>query len=282
MPPLNIRRLSADDIASAAAILDAAFNPSDWQAGLRRTMRLQPEGMFLAERAGRALGLVTAVDYGPFAYVGMMGVHPAAQRQGVALALMGELLGWLDRRGCPLAALDATEAGAPLYERLGFVDAGRSALAMADVAPAAGPLPAGVFPLGQNDLDELGAFDRPLFGADRRAVLADLLASFPGRALAARDGAGALSGYIVAQGNALGPWAAATPEAAALLLRAGLACGFTNTPRALLPAGNPRAAAVLAAAGITVRRELRYMQRGRSELPGMPAARFGLTSFALG
>lgn len=282
MSALAIRRLVADDIAAAAAILDAAFRPSDWHVGLRRGLLLQPDGLLIAERAGRPLGLVGAVDYGPLAYVGMLGVRPEAQRQGVALALMEALLAWLDGRGCPLAALDATDMGAPLYARLGFVDVGRSYMAAADSAPAAGPLPEGVFRLGPGDLAELAAFEAPIFGAGRRALLADLIASHPGRALAARDGAGGLIGYIVARDDALGPWAARTPQAADLLLRAGLACGFATPPRVLIPAGSAAAAGILAAAGFSVRRELRYMQRGGPTLPGRPSDRYGLASFALG
>jgi predicted N-acetyltransferase YhbS len=281
MPSLTIRRLTPADIPAAADVLAAAFYASTWAEGLRLSMLLQPDGMLLAEEGGRALGVVGAVDYGPFAYVGMMGVHPAAQRRGVARALMVELLAWLDGRGCPLAVLDATPLGAPLYAQLGFVDAGRSYVAAAaELAPPA-PLPAGVAPLAADELDALAVFDAPIFGANRGRLLAELTRS-PARTLVARDPVGAIGGYVIVQREAIGPWAARTPELAALLLRAALASGLDSPPRAKIPAGNPAAGELLAAAGIARQRELTHMRRGAGARPGDAAALYSLASFALG
>ena len=66
-------------------------------------------------------GVSGAVVFGPFAYIGLVGVAPELHRRGIASALMRELLGWLERRECPVALLDASDDGAQLYPRLGFV-----------------------------------------------------------------------------------------------------------------------------------------------------------------
>src|SRR6185436_9866348 len=71
-------------------------------------------------------GMVGAIEYGSFAYVGMMGVHPDRQGQGVGTALLSTLLQRLEARGIACARLETTDAGRPLYLRHGFVDAGVS------------------------------------------------------------------------------------------------------------------------------------------------------------
>lgn len=147
MADLHIRRLTDADVAPAAAIVSAAFGPSPWDVGVRRHLALQPEGMLLAEQGGRPVGVVSGVDYGLFASVGMLGVIPEAQRRGVAQALMVALLAWLDGRGAPVALLDATPAGAPLDD--GFLSDIRARAVMQEhvlaaiAAAEAGPVAEG-------------------------------------------------------------------------------------------------------------------------------------------
>src|SRR5688572_22221589 len=89
---------------------------------LRRYLAMQADGWLLAEEDGQVAGMVGAIDYGAFAYVGLMGVHPRQQGRGIGRGLLATLLGWLDGRGLPCVMLDATEVGARLYQQLGFVD----------------------------------------------------------------------------------------------------------------------------------------------------------------
>lgn len=282
MSHLNIRQLTSADIPTASTILDSAFGPTTWPETLRRSLLFQPEGLLLAERAGQILGLIGGIDYGPFAYIGLLGVHPAARRQGVARALMVALLDWLDWRGCPLSLLDATSAGAPLYAQLGFVDVGSSTIATSARPRAPAALPSGVAHLAWPDLDALVAFDSPIFGAERRSILAHLVATFPDRTFAAHDKAGAISGYLVAQTRTIGPWIARTPAVARRLLDAGLSCTFAVPPRISVPCQNPEVVPLLAETGFELQQKLRHMQRGRRPRPGAGTAIYGLTSFALG
>lgn len=282
MDPLTIRPLTLADRDAAAALLALAFGPRSWHAAIRRHDALQPEGLLVAERAGQLLGMVSGMDYGAFAYIGMLATHPAAQRQGLARALMTALLAWLAERGCPIALLDATAAGAPLYTALGFADVAPSAVVARDAVPTRGLLPAAVERLTPDDLDALVACDAPIFGADRRALLAQLLAALPGRVLATRDALGNLTGYLVAQDQVLGPWAAQTPAVAERLLRAALTCPFAAPPQVFVPAESPSALALLAPYGFQVRRTLRHMQRGPRVRPGDRTALYGHLSFGLG
>src|SRR5512139_2473172 len=118
---VTIAHLSAADVPEAGEVLDAAFGRAGMILGLSRVFALQGDGWFCARRDGRIIGVVGAYDYGPVASIGMMAVHPSAQRQGVALRLMTELAADLDARGCPLSFLDASAVGQPLYPKLGFV-----------------------------------------------------------------------------------------------------------------------------------------------------------------
>src|SRR5262245_65652255 len=99
-----------------------------------------------------------------------MAVHPSAQRRGVGLALMERWLAWLDARGCPMALLDATDMGAPLYARLGFVEDAKTYAFRRDDCSLAPRLSARVSRLRAVDLPALVDFDTPLFGAARPMV----------------------------------------------------------------------------------------------------------------
>ena len=140
--------------------------------------------------------MVGAVDYGPFAYIGMMAVHQSLQGRGIGRALMEHLLAWLDGRGCPMALLDASPAGALLYPQLGFVDDDHTDVwaIPPDATPAFSPqgstgeeqgLQVQSFHL--KDIPEVAAFDAPIFGANRAGVLRAFLPAFAERALVVRE-----------------------------------------------------------------------------------------------
>lgn len=282
---IGVRPLDGDDLDTAAAILDAAYAaPRRYRDELARYLRLQPDGWLLALLDGRPAGVVGAIGYGPFAYVGLMGVHPRGQRRGVALTLMERLLDWLDSRHCPLILLDASAAGEPLYAHLGFVEDARSLLLRRETglpAPTAEPA-ATVTPLHPDDLPALARFDRPIFGADRSAVFASYLADAPERAFLARDHVGAIGGYVFAQTQRLGPWAASRSEYADALLAAALSLPFDDAPITLVPSVNPDAARLLRRHGFALQRSLSHMRRGGDAPPGRRALLYGQASFAIG
>src|SRR5512144_255210 len=120
---ISIRVLTEADLDIADAIMIPAYGvPRSRKRDLRRYLALQPDGWLLALLDGEPAGMGGAIDYGPFAYIGLMAVLPALQRRGIASAIMDRLLAWVAARGCPTALLDASPAGERLYEKLGFVD----------------------------------------------------------------------------------------------------------------------------------------------------------------
>lgn len=120
MTPL-IRTLSGQDIPSALELCRAAgWNQlhQDWE----RLITCEPDGCLVAEIDDQVVGTITTTRYGTgLAWIGMMLVHERYRRRGVATALMHAGLDYLREQTTACIKLDATPAGRPVYERLGFV-----------------------------------------------------------------------------------------------------------------------------------------------------------------
>jgi ribosomal protein S18 acetylase RimI-like enzyme len=284
--PLTIRRLTAEDLDAADAVLMVAFSGGrSRKTELAMYVVLQHDGWFVAERDGVVVGVGGAVDYGPFAYVGLVGVHPTAQRQGIGLELMDRLLAWLDGRGCPVVLLDASDAGAPLYHGLGFIEDDQTAVyrrEREETVVAAEAPGAEVRPFTPHELLAVAAFDATRFGAARMDVFTALLDRYPARSLVARDASGAVTGYLIAQPATLGPWSAATPEGAAALLAHALMLPFAAPPGVIVSALNRDAAELLESAGFALRGTRHHMRRGGEPLLHRRALIYGQASLAIG
>jgi Acetyltransferase (GNAT) domain len=213
-----------------------------------------------------------------------MAVDPARQRRGIAGKLLAEVLAAVDARGCQVARLDATDAGAPLYEKFGFVDDGIARVFERDertARPARDVSNVRASP----DLREIVAFDERAFGASREKLLARLWSEYRERCVIARDSAGELVGYLFARDPVLGPWVAKgaeAAEAAEALLGAALQLDFTNKPQVMVPRSHDPAAELLAGRGFREQRTLRHMRRGDAGIVGRPEWLFGQSSFAHG
>src|SRR6516164_8335744 len=62
-----------------------------------------------------------ASHQGCFVWVGMVLVDPAHRGQGIGTALLEKAIAYLDAAGIPAIKLDATPAGKPIYQKLGFL-----------------------------------------------------------------------------------------------------------------------------------------------------------------
>ena len=278
-----IRPLTQADIVEADLVLQAAFNTMDSRAAdLERYLALQPDGFRVAICQGTLAGVVSAVDYGPFAYLGLMAVHPAFQRRGIGHALMRQIVDWLDARGTPMSLLDATVTGAPIYLGLGFVDQDLAGLFQPGAPASTLSCPHNVQLLQLQDLEALCEFDTPIFGANRCGVFRMLLDYLAGRAFATRDEAGRISGYLFAQQRRLGPWAARRVEDAQALLQAALRLPFESGPAVISPGMNTAAQELLKRFDFQFARSTRHMRRGGTRLTGQRALMYGQTSYAIG
>jgi hypothetical protein len=178
--------------------------------------------------------------------------------------------------------LDASDAGAPLYRKLGFVEDEKTLGFTQDDCALRPAQSERVGRLCAADIPALAAFDAPIFGGDRAAVFAAARAEAPERAFVARDAEGQVSGYLFAQPQLLGPWAAGTPADAEALLAVALTLPFDGAIRTLTPSSNADAAKLLMRYGFSPRRMLRRMRRGGAAAAGRRSLLYGQTSLAIG
>ncbi|HBZ01259.1 MAG TPA: GNAT family N-acetyltransferase [candidate division Zixibacteria bacterium] len=188
----------------------------DW----RRLLQLRPWGCFGAVLDGHLIGTVTTVVYGTeLAWIGMMLVDPDYRRRGLGTRLMRAALEHLQRIGVKSIKLDATPAGRPLYESLGFRPEGlierwegRGQPGVKKKGPA----------WGERLCLAVYAFDRLAFGADRSPILASLITDSPVAPLVAMTPEGQLQGFALTrpgrQAFYIGPVAARGRETALALL----------------------------------------------------------------
>lgn len=169
----------------------------DW----RRLLQLQGDGLFLARCDGAACGTASTTAYGrASAWIGMVLVHPDFRRRGVGSTLMNRCIEYLRQLGVECIKLDATDAGRPVYLKLGFRDErpiGRycrqggaelpAGEAMGDGLPDSGSRDNNeVGPIGEADWPAIAAIDAAAFGADRLRLLKLLAAD--GRSALVRRG----------------------------------------------------------------------------------------------
>ena len=280
---LSIRPLLDTDLAAADAILKLAFrNPVSRLHDLHLYRRIQPDGWFVASQADQLVGMVGAANYGVFAHVGLMAVHPGMQRQGIGWSLMQFLLAGLEQQGVPLVTLDASAAGRPLYEKLGFVAYDETCVfrRQSDFVVPERSTP--VQNITARDLDDLVEWDTGLFGADRRRVFQALLESLPGRAFMLRDADGQITGYLFSQRNRIGPWVMQKSHNAHVLLQAALSLPYEETLSLNVPSSNREALELLQHFGFEQIRTNLHMGRGAGAPPGQRRNIYSQTSLAVG
>ncbi len=227
--------LGAADVDDALRLSSTAgWNQTvdDW-----RTMLALGRGWGLRARAAdgtRPLVASTVVlpyDAG-FAWVSMVLVQPAFRGQGLATRLLRHALAYLAEGGLT-PILDATPAGHAVYARQGFGDTWGFARYRREAAVPA-PAPAAALPAGlrlrnwlEADESAVAAVDRPVFGADRMALLRRLALRQPSSAWLAEDEAGRLRGFVFARDGReavqVGPLVADDEAVGLALLDAALA-----------------------------------------------------------
>ena len=171
----TVRPMLPADVAAAAD----AVRRGDWgdrEAFFRFATGHPNCHPILAERDGEIVGTGVATVSGRVGWVGTIWVAPALRSRGLGRALTEAVIGELEGSGCRTLLLVATEAGRPVYERLGFeilthdhalVASGRGTgrtLSAVDRSVRR-------FAIAE-DLDAAAALDRWATGEDRRHILA--------------------------------------------------------------------------------------------------------------
>ncbi len=233
------------------------------EADLRRLLRLEPRGCFVAEWEAKPAGTVTTCVLGEVGWIAMVLVDEPLRGRGVGTALLEHALDYLERRRVATVRLDATAWGQPLYTRLGFV--GEYEVVRYGGTPRCPAPGAPLVPYTPDLLPDLIALDRQVTGTDRRKLLAALFTEFPGPTCVVKE-ADAVTGYLSGRPgeNAaqIGPGVAVSETAGRLLLGHALFCAvgpvFVDVPRA-----NAAATDLVTSAGLVAQRTFLRMYRGR-------------------
>jgi GNAT superfamily N-acetyltransferase len=281
---ISVHAFTETELEAVDEVIKVAYNvQKSRKERLRRYLALQPGGSFVAEQNDAVIGFGGAIDYGPFAYIGLMCVHPNMQNRGIGGVLLDHLLAWLEARGCPTVLLDATPVGAPLYKRYGFMENDKTVvLRQTQRVLLPQDLPEGVSILSEEDIPALVAFDTPCFGADRNAILASYRADDPQRGLVVRNANEQITGYLIAQSHTLGPWVASTVEDAERLLLYALTLPFEGEPGVFVSATNGDALKLLTRYGFSQQRGLSHMWKGKHVQRSRQTMLYGQASLGFG
>jgi GNAT superfamily N-acetyltransferase len=249
------------------SVMQRAYDIPTFRTSVDRFAAVQPDGLAVVEHDGCVVGTGCCVAYpdGGFGWIGLVATLTGFQRQGIGTAITEHLSTVLAGHGCA-AVLDASLAGGPVYERMGFTDCGFTRVMAFIGGGSALTSDEGCDPLTSDDLDDVVRFDSPRFGASRRELLAMAIAQQPDRALVLRR-RGKIAGYLVAQDGTLGPLVTDTSESLTALIAAALRLEWPTPPRINVPPESGHVA-TLQRLGFEHRRELRHMRRGIGPLPG--------------
>jgi predicted N-acetyltransferase YhbS len=276
---LTLRPMTGPDIATATVLSREQAWPhreEDWALFLEAG-----EGI-VAERAGRVLGTVMAWRYGEdFATVGMVIVASEVQGQGVGRKLMEAML---DRLAGRTVVLNATAAGLPLYEKLGFVETGvihqHQAIAPG-VAVAEGISGGRVRTMNRSD-DGLGDLYSRASGLDRTALFETLAANAHTVVLTRdRQTVGFAQDRRFGRGWLVGPVVAPDPGGAKALILHGLRT-HAGTFCRLDVTGDSGLAEWLEEIGLPRVDSVKTMVRGRSPEPDPGISVHAIAAQALG
>jgi ribosomal protein S18 acetylase RimI-like enzyme len=279
-PSLHIRPLTRADLPFADRVRSlAGWNQTldDWE----RFLAMEPDGCFLAEWEGQAVGTATTTTYGTtLAWIGMLLVHPEFRRRGIGRALLEHCLDHLRRHGVQCVKLDATPSGETVYRRLGFETewtlarwSGRA------TSLAAKPSGTGLRPGSSADLVDVEALDTAAFGVPRRPLLAALLQQ-SSAALVRVTSSGRLGGFgLLRPGSRapyVGPVVAASEPTGLDLFEALLARSEGRTVFWDIPELNTAAVSWAEQHGFARQRGLTRMRLGTSPATADPHQMFAL------
>lgn len=295
---IHIRNMRPDDIPAAMQLKEwAGWNqvPADWEAYLL----LEPRGCFVAEVEGKVVASTTNINYQRrFGWIGMVIVDPAWRRRGIATQMVHRAIAYLESVSCPCQKLDATEAGARVYETMGFTVEyqverwlGRSARLAAE---SEGELAI----LSRDHLDSLERLDTDAFGALRRPLLEWYCSNTSPRFVLLdpsrdREPAGKSDthlfrpqGYLVGRPGSkwwqMGPLVAEDAKAAERLMRRFLSALPEAPIIADVVAHHQEAVRLLEGFGFERQRVLQRMYRGENRWTGRPGPTFCLCGFEYG
>src|SRR5580704_10201081 len=220
--PIEINKLNVADARDCQLLSDEARwnqNEADWQLILQ-------QGAAIGVRRNGLVASAAVMPYGAsFGWICMVLVTSDARRQGLASQLMRDRIDWLASQNA-VAGLDATPAGRPVYAKLGFNDIyPLTRFESGSLVQRTRPPATDVKRAGEAELAAIADYDLPIFGEDRRALLATLLRRQPLLAHVAIAGS-RIAGFVLGRdgrrATQVGPLIAEDADIAIRLLQAAL------------------------------------------------------------
>ena len=277
-PTIQITALRPEDIPSGM-LLSSAENwnqtPADWQLFLEGLGNVA-----IAARFGnRLVGTTTAMNYlDRVAWIGMVLVDREFRGKGISRMLLQETFNRL--KGVSSLKLDATPAGHPVYEKMGFHDE-YTLLRMIRMEETEKPVITGeppAVPMTSADLGEIISLDARIFGARREMLIGHLWKSAPGMAWIIRNNGEKISGFIMGRPGSLytqiGPLYAEDEKVARSLFVSALAGVRQKPVMADIPMEKETFCQWLGSLGFSRRRPFTRMYLGKNPYPGLPAMQF--------
>jgi GNAT superfamily N-acetyltransferase len=218
---IQIRELLPEDIESAMGlVLAEGWNQTekDWQLLTSNPLNY----CFVAEVEGKVVGTATAINYSNMvAWIGMVLVNKDYRGRGISKILLSTLFDKL--KSCISIKLDATLAGQPIYEKLGFkseyliarlVNISFESSQLADFRTIPQKIQV-------KDIPSIIEFDKHAFGSDRTQLIRSLVLDYPEKSYFLKK-KNKISGFILGRkGNKyhhIGPVSAQSSDTAKLLI----------------------------------------------------------------
>ena len=242
---------------------------ADWE----RFLAASPDGCFVMEEANKIVGTSATISYDDkFAWIGMVLVDPDYRNRGIGTTLLRRAVEYLEAAGIPTLKLDATPAGKPLYEKMGFVTEYEIDRWVLKRNVSEQPLqPHGS--TASEILSEALDFDRQAFGADRGKLLRSYNDQASDLTLVAQVD-GQLAGYAFGRrglfADHMGAWMARDDDTARTLLSNFLQRSSRDTVIVDALKSRRVAGELLSKNGFSPARQLTRMYRGPNSHPGKP------------
>ena len=277
-PNLIVRRMAESELGVALDWAEA----EGWNPGLHDAQcfyAVDPQGFFLAERAGEPIGSISAVAYDAhYGFIGLYIVRPHYRGRGFGLQLWNAAMRHLQGRNIGLDGVIALQEN---YAKSGFKLAFRN---IRHQCVGGGAAPSGLTDLSSASFDEIARYDATVFPASRPSFLKRWIAQPQAAALGIFEEQ-RLKGYGVLRacrsGFKIGPLFADDAQIADALFQ-GLAARAPGQPIILdTPGANPAAIDLAKRHGMES-----VFETARMYTKGPPQGRmdrcFGVTTFELG
>jgi predicted N-acetyltransferase YhbS len=246
MPLPTVRPMTPADVERAAESI-ARGDWGDRRVNLAFVTSHPATRPFVADADGEIVGTGVAMLNGSVGWIGTIWVDRAWRRRGIGLELTRATVDAAESAGCRTLVLVATEAGQPMYERLGFEVQTWYRIVEAPGLEPIDPDPR-IRPYRPGDMAAMSALDSAATGEDRAHLLEAFAAPETARCLEREDGT--LGAFVVRA-----PWgggatiAPDVDDAAAILRARRLAAGPDGRVRAGILVENDAGLEHLARAG---------------------------------